>query len=154
MKQLFVAGLLVAWACQAQAEGIGAIRANAKIFVDAATGFDAYLAAAIKSQHVPLAVTTQKDQADYELEAMSGARKIPSASWPILWGHGDAQAVIRLVDIRTSEIVFVYALGSSKLLHDPLITAEACAKQLKFGMNPALNTPKERLKSKDTALNF
>ena len=154
MKQLFAAGVLVLWVCQSQAQSISAIPANAKIFVDAATGFDTYLAAAIKSQHVPLAITTQKEQADYELEAMSGARKIPSSSWTMLWGHGDAQAVIRLVDIRTSEIVFVYALGSSKLLHDQLSTAEACVKQLKFGMNPAMNTSKERQKPKDPALNF
>jgi hypothetical protein len=155
MKALFLSGLFAVLVCQAQAQGISVIPANAKIYVDAATGFDTYLAAAIKSQHVPLAITTQKDAADYELEAMSGARKIPSASWSILWGHGDAEAVIRLVDLRTSEIVFVYALEhNKKIVYDPRTTAEACAKQLKFGMNPAAIPSTERLRSKDPALNF
>ena len=159
MKLLFVACLFAALVCQvlvchAQAQSISLIPANAKIYVDTATGFDTYLAAAIKSQHVPLAITAREDTADYKLEAMSGARRIPSAGWSILWGHGDAQAVIRLVDIRTSEIVFVYALESSKILHDRRTTAEACAKQLKFGMNPAIIPSTERLGSKDPALNF
>jgi hypothetical protein len=154
MKSLFVAGLLAMGVWQSEAQNIGVIPENAKIYVDAATGFDTYLAAAIKSQHVPLAITTEKNAADYELEALSGARRIPSSSWSVLWGHGDAQAVIRLIDIRTSEIVFVYALETSKLLHDERITAEACARQLKFGMNPAVNPSRERVKSKDPALNF
>ena len=112
----FFVGLLAILVCRSQAQNVGVIPANAKIYVDAATGFDTYLAAAIKSEHVPLAITNQKDAADYELEAMSGARRIPGASWSILWGRGDAQFVIRLVDIRTSEIVFVFTpanFGSS-----------------------------------------
>jgi hypothetical protein len=154
MKSLFVAGLLAMGVWQSEAQSIGVIPANAKIFVDAATGFDTYLAAAVKRQHVPLVITTQKDAADYELEAMSGARRVPGSSWSILWGYGDAQAVIRLVDIRTSEIVFVYALGSSKILHNERITAEVCARQLKFGMNPAANTSTKRPAAKDAALSF
>lgn len=150
-----LAGLFAVFVCQTQAQTISVIPANAKIYVDAATGFDTYLATAIRSQHVPLAITTQKDTADYELEAMSGARKIPAASWSVLWGHGDAQAVIRLVDLRTSEIVFVYALEhNKKVVYDQRTTAEACAKQLKFGMNPAVIPAKEKLESKDPALDF
>jgi hypothetical protein len=63
--------------------------------------------------------------------------------------------VIRLVDLRTSEIVFVYTLEpSKKIVYDQRTTAEGCAKQLKFGMNPAAIPSTDRLGSKDPALNF
>jgi hypothetical protein len=122
--------------------------------VDSASGFDTPLAAAVKNQGLSFAITTKKDEADYELEAMSGARRIPGSAWSVLWGHGDAQAAIRLVNIRTGEIAFVYTLGRTKTLRDPQTTAEDCARQLKFGMNPGALPPKERLESKNSALDF
>lgn len=155
MKSLFLAGLLSILVGRSPAQNVGVIPANAKIYVDAATGFDTYLAAAIMSQHVPLAVTNQKDTADYELEAMSGARRIPSASWSVLWGHGDDQTVIRLVDVRTSEIVFVFRLAPGKrMVYEQRTTAEACAKQLKRGMNPDVSPAKKRAEPENSALNF
>jgi hypothetical protein len=156
MKSLFLAGLFAVLACQSQAQNVGVIPANAKIYVDAATGFDTYLAAALKSENVLLAITNQKDTADYELEAMSGARRIPGGSWPTLWGRGDAQSVIRLVDIRTSEIVFVFAMApGKKVVYEQRTTAEACAKQLKRGMSPEVISPaKHQPEPKDPALNF
>ncbi len=122
--------------------------------MDAASGFDTELAAAIKERAVPLAITTTKDGADYELEAMYGARRIPASAWSILWGHGDDETAIRLVNLHTSEIVFVYPLSRSKVVHDRKATAEACAKQLKFGMNPASIPAKERMASTDSGLDF
>ncbi len=122
--------------------------------MDAASGFDAELAAAIKERAVPLAITTTKDGADYEFEVMYGARRIPAAAWSILWGHGDDEAAIRLVNLHTSEIVFVYQLSRRKIVHDRKATAEACAKRLKFGMNPASIPPKERVAPTDSGLDF
>jgi len=121
--------------------------------VDAASGFDTPLAAAIKERGVPVAITTTKDGADYELEAMYGARRIPAAAWSILWGHGDDEAALRLVDLHTGEIILVYPLHRTKLLHDRTATAEACATLLKFGMNPASIPPKQRV-STDTGFDF
>jgi hypothetical protein len=103
---------------------------------------------------VPLAITTTKEGADYELEAMYGARRIPAAAWSILWGHGDAEASIRLVDLHSSEIIFVYPLQRSKVVYDRKATAEACAKQLKFGMNPSSIPARERVASTDSGLDF
>lgn len=152
---MFLAGLFAALVGHAQAQNVGVIPANAKIYVDAATGFDTYLASAIRSQHVPLAITNQKDTADYELEAMSGARRIPSASWSVLWGRGDDQTVIRLVDVRTSEIVFVFRLAPGKrIVYEQQTTAEACAKQLKRGMSPDISPAKHRIEPKNPALDF
>lgn len=124
---------------------------GARIFVDAASGFNAPLASAIKEQGVRLSVTATKDGADYELEAMYGARRIPAVAWSILWGHGDDEIAMRLVDLHTREIVFVYPLHRSKVVHDRKATAEACARQLQFGMNPASVRAKERVASTDSA---
>jgi hypothetical protein len=137
-----------------QAQTLITIPSGARIYVDAASGFDTDLAAAIKERDVPLTITTTKGGADYELEAMYGARRIPAAAWSILWGRGDAEAAIRLVDLHTGEIIFVYPLQRSKLVHDRKATAEACAKQLKFGMNPASIPAKERVASTDSGFDF
>lgn len=127
---------------------------GARIFVDAASGFNAPLASAIKEQGVHLSVTAAKDGADYELEAMYGARRIPAVAWSILWGHGDDDIAMRLVDLHTHEIVFVYPLRRSKVVHDRKATAEACARQLRFGMNPTSVRAKERVASTDSGLDF
>jgi len=154
MKLWGVACGLAVLALQGPAQSIVTIPASARIYVDAATGFDAFFATALKAEQVPLTITTTKQGADYELQAMAGARRIPGSTWNILWGYGEAQAVIRLVDLRTSEIVFVYELQRSKIAHDPQETAEACAKQLKYGMNPGTIPQKKRAAPKDPAVDF
>jgi hypothetical protein len=155
MKYFTVAAFVALAAAGAQAQSVITIPAGAKIYVDAASGFDTRFAAAIKDQGIPLEITTKKAEADYELEAMSGERKIPASAWSVLWGRGDDQATIRVIDLHTSEIVFVYTLQrSKKIVYDPKTTADACAKQLKFGMNPATIPQKERLEPKNPALDF
>ena len=57
------------------------------------------------------------------------------------------------VDLHTGEIILVYPLHRTKLLHDRTATAEACATLLKFGMNPASIPPKQRV-STDTGFDF
>jgi hypothetical protein len=154
VKSLAVACLLAAFPYQGYGQNLITIPPGARIYVDAASGFDTPLAAAIKERGVPLAITTAKDGADYELEAVYGARRIPAAAWSILWGHGDDDVAIRLVDLRTGEIIFVYPLQRSKILHDRKATAEACARQLKFGMQPASIPAKQRVASTDSGLDF
>jgi hypothetical protein len=136
------------------AQNLITINPGARIYVDAASGFDTELAAAIKERGVPVAVTNTKEGADYELEAVFGARRIPASAWSILWGHGDDEAALRLVDLHTSEIIFVYLLQRSKIVHDRKATAEACARQLKFGMTPASIPAKQRVASTDTGFDF
>jgi hypothetical protein len=154
VKPLAVACLLAAFSYQGYAQNLITIAPGARIYVDAASGFDTELATAIRERAVPLAITTTKDGADYELEAIYGARRIPASAWSILWGHGDDSTAIRLVDLHTGEIVFVYPLSHTKAMHDRKATAEACAKQLKFGMNPASIPAKERVASTDSGLDF
>jgi hypothetical protein len=154
MKSILALALAACFCLCSQAQNLITIAPGARIYVDAASGFDTDLAAAIKEGGVPLAITTTKDGADYELEAMYGARRIPASAWSILWGHGDDETAIRLVDLHTSEIIFVYRLSRSKVVHDRKATAEACAKQLRFGMNPASIPVKERIASRDSGLDF
>jgi hypothetical protein len=154
MKSIVVLVLAASFCLCGQAQNLFTIAPGARIYVDAASGFDTPLATAIKERGVPLAITTTKDGAEYELEAMYGGRRIPAAAWSILWGHGDDGTAIRLVDLHTGEIIFVYQLRHSKVVHDRKATAEACAKQLKFGMNPASIPAKERVASTDSGLDF
>jgi len=154
MKSIIALVLAASFCLCTQAQNLITIPPGARIYVDAASGFDTPLATAIKERGVPLAITTTKDGADYELEAIYGARRIPASAWSILWGHGDDGTAIRLVDLHTGEIIFVYQLPRSKTVHDRQATAEACAKQLKFGMNPASIPAKERIASTDSGLDF
>ena len=154
MKPLAIACFFAVLSYQGYAQSLVTIPPGARIYVDAASGFDTPLAAAMKERGVPLAITTTKDGADYELEAMYGARRIPASAWSILWGHGDDETAIRLVDLHTGEIVFVYPLQRGKALHDRKATADACAKQLKFGMNPGSIPARERIASTDSGLDF
>lgn len=45
--------------------------------------------------------------------------------------HSDEQASIKLVDTKTSQVVFAYAVNKKNSLHGRQTAAEACAKHLK-----------------------
>jgi hypothetical protein len=137
MKLLAVAGLLTVLVFQSQARTSGAIPANTKIYVDAASGFDTYLAAEIQRRHVPLTITTTKAGADYELEAVSGASKIPAPDWWNQWTRGYGEAGIRVVDVRTNTVVFTSGFDRNRSLHTWQTAARACAARLNFGVRRA-----------------
>lgn len=137
MKLLALAGLIIVFVCQSQARNTGAIPANTKIYVDAASGFDTYLAAEIQRRHVPLTITTTKAGADYELEAVSGVNKIPGADWWNRWTRGYGEAGIRVVDIRTDAVVFTAGFDRNRSLHTWQSAARACAARLQSGVRRA-----------------
>ena len=137
MKLLAVAGLLTVFVCQSQARNRGAIPANTKIYVDAASGFDTYLAAEIQRRHVPLTITTTRAGADYELEAVSGASKIPGPDWWKQWTRGYGEAGIRVVDIRTNTVVFTSGFDRNRSLHTWDAAARTCAARLQSGVRRA-----------------
>lgn len=111
------------------------IPVGAKIYVEASDGFDTYLAAALQKKKVPVVVVAEKEKADYELQGVSDHQK---AGWAkvIFLGqiHSDEQASIRLVDLKTSEVVFAYAVNKKNSLHGRQTAAEACAKHMKDAM--------------------
>ncbi len=132
MKILILAGILAA--SSIPPDGAAIVRSNARIYVDAASGLDIYLTAALEKKHVPLSVTTDKSKADYELEAASG---------------------VRLIDLKNGDVVFAWAGDKKSALHGRQ-TAEACAKRLAAGLNSSHPSERHRYpgSSKDPALDF
>ncbi len=87
------------------------VPAGSKVYVQASDGFDTYLDAALRKKHVPVVIVADKDKADYSLEGVSDHKK---AGWAktVFMGqiHSDEQAGIRLVNIKSGEVVFAYAV--------------------------------------------
>jgi hypothetical protein len=133
MKYLTVALLVVlsAVASQAQTKVATFVPANAKIYVDAATGFDAYLSEAAARNHVAITLTTQKNDADYEFDAISGGQRLAASNWSTLWSPRNGKASIRLVDLSNSGLVFACAVERSGATHTPQSAATSCAKHLR-----------------------
>ena len=136
MKLLVVAGLVAAFVGQSQAV-TGSVPADAKIYLDPASGFETYLTAEIQRRHVPLTITTNKGAADFELQAVTGALKVAGPDWKSRWLRGYGEAQIRLVDIRSGEVVFTAGFNRNISLHDWHTAAEACAERLKSAVKRA-----------------
>jgi hypothetical protein len=134
MRLLAVAGLFLVFVCQSEARKAGAIPAHTRIYVDPASGFDTYLNAEIQRRHVPLTITTNKNAADYELQALSGGRRVPASDWWNEWTRGYGEAEFRVIDIRTDQVVFMSSLNRNVALHNWKTAARACAGRLKFGV--------------------
>jgi len=135
MKYLIVAVLTFVSAVAAQAQTKVA-PATPKIYVDPATGFDAYLSEAAARNHVAITLTTQKNEADFEFDAISGGQTVPGSNWSILWTPGNGKTWIRLVDLSKSGLVFACAVdGGGGAAHALQIAAESCAKRLRAVVN-------------------
>ena len=135
MKQLaIVVGLLcptLSFNCLAA----GRLAPGSKIYVDAQDGFDTYLTAALEKKHVPVTVVENKEKADYVLSGVSDHQK-PGWAKTLALGqvHSDDQASVKLVDVKSGEVVFAYAVNKKNTLHGRQTVAEACAKHLKEAM--------------------
>ncbi|HEX5426357.1 MAG TPA: hypothetical protein VFW94_22605 [Candidatus Acidoferrales bacterium] len=114
------------------AQHITKVPRGSKIYIHASDGFDTYLAAALEKKKVPVVVVVNKAEADYELDGVSDHVK---AGWAkeIFLGqiHSNDAATIRLVNLKTGEVVFAYAVNKKNTLHGQQTAAEACAKHLK-----------------------
>jgi hypothetical protein len=103
---------------QEQAAGRSAdaagVPAGSKVYIATADGFDTYLTAALRKNKVPLMVVSEKDKAEYEL---TGAPK--------------EQSAVRLVNVKTHEVVFAYTITKKDAKHGPESVAEACAERMK-----------------------
>jgi hypothetical protein len=108
------------------------VPAGSKIFVSAEDGFSTFLTAAMKSKKVPVAVVADREKADYELQA---ATKSDKAGWArtVFMGQtgSNEEASVQLINIKTSEVVFAYAVHKRNSVHGKQSSAEACAKHLK-----------------------
>jgi hypothetical protein len=131
MKYLTPAVLVFFFAAGSQAQ-TKAVPSNPKIYVNAATGFDAYLSEAAARNHVAITLTTQKNDADFEFDAISGAETLSGSNWSTLWIPGHGKAWIRLVDLSDSGLVFACAVDrGNEAAHGLQIAAESCVKRLK-----------------------
>jgi hypothetical protein len=133
LKSRVISTLALAFSCAAFAAGPArSVPAGSKIYVEAADGFDTYLTAAVQKKKVPVTIVTNRDKADYELSGVSDHQK---AGWAkmVFAGqiHSDEQASIKLVDIKTDEVVFAYAVNKKNSVHGRQTAAEACAKHMK-----------------------
>jgi hypothetical protein len=74
----------------------------------------------------------EKDKADFELSGVSDHQK---AGWAkvVFMGqiHSDEQASVKLVNLKTGEVVFAYAVNKKNSMHGRQTAAEACAKHMK-----------------------
>lgn len=124
------AALLVAF-CAFAGEAGKTIPAGSKIYVDAAEGFDVYMAAAIQKKKVPVSVVTDKEKAHYVMEARAQHEEKGWASKIFLNHRDSTDATVRLVDVKTGEVVWAYSVHKKNSARANQSTAEACAKHLK-----------------------
>jgi hypothetical protein len=164
MKLLFLAGFLSAGSIQSLSAL--SIPSHVRIYVDASYGFDIFLTAALEKNHVPLTVTTDKSKADFALEGSSDFITTRSAAF-FTGTRGDDEASVRLVDLKSGDVIFAYSADRRSTVHRRQAAAESCAKHLGVAIGRATSpsSPRNGLvstlakllqvwPSKDPALDF
>ncbi len=95
-------------------------------------GFDISLVAALVKKQVPIVIVNDKTKADYEISGISESDK---AGWAkMLFLGTDAsneQASIKVVYLKSGEVVFGYNVKKENSARGRQSAAEACAKHMK-----------------------
>ena len=95
-------------------------------------GFDTFLVAALVRKQVPVTVVTDRTKADYEITGVSESEK---AGWAKMLFMGSANsrelASVKVVEIKSGEVVYGYAVHKGNSFRGKQSAAEACAKHLK-----------------------
>jgi hypothetical protein len=109
------------------------VESGSKVYVAPMEGgFDISLVAAIVKKQLPVVVVTDKAKAEYEISGISQSDK---AGWAkMLFLGTDAsneQASIKVVNLKTGEVVFGYNVKKENSARGRQSAAEACAKHLK-----------------------
>jgi hypothetical protein len=132
MKLIIRVAVLLGTASFGFAGDVKVVPAGSRVFVEASDGFDTYLAAALQKKKVPVVLVADRERADYELQGVSDHQKAGWAKVVFLGQiHSDEQASVKLVEIKSGEIVFAYAVNKKNSLHGRQTAAEACAKHMK-----------------------
>jgi hypothetical protein len=104
-------------------------------------GFDTFLVAAIVKKQVPMTVVTDRSKADYEITGIAESEK---AGWAKMLFMGSEQsrelASVKIVEIKSGEVVYGYAVHKGNSYRGKQSAAEACAKHLKDRID---NPPKK-----------
>jgi len=95
-------------------------------------GFDTFVIAGIMKKKVPVVVVTSRERADYEITGIAESEK---AGWAKMLFIGSIQsaeqASIKIVDIKTDEVVFGYSVNKGNSYRGKQSAGEACAKHMK-----------------------
>lgn len=109
------------------------IERSSRIFITPIEGgFDTFLAAAIIKKQVPVVVVTDRTKADFEISGIASSEK---AGWAKMLFMGidnsNDMASIKVVDIKSDEVVYGYSVRKGNSARGKQSAAEACAKHLK-----------------------
>ena len=109
------------------------IPAGSRVFIaPMEDGFHEYLKAAFQAKKVPLTVVDDNATAEFEISGHSETQKASTAKKVLLWDwRSNEQASIRVTNVKTSEVVFAYAVNKVSSAHGKKSSAEACAKHVK-----------------------
>jgi hypothetical protein len=142
MKAFILVGLLAAGLVHAE-DTNPVIPLNARVYIDADGGFNIFLTAAMEKQHVPLTVTADKSKAEFSLEGFSVRDARP-----------DDEASVRLVDLKSGDVVFTWSVEKKSTAHSLQNAAEACVKQVRAAVVKAQQKRLGMWRSKDPAMDF
>jgi hypothetical protein len=130
---LIAVAVIAAQAGEKNAPPTQKIPKGAKVFVaPIAEGFDSYLKDAIAKKKVPVEITANRDQADYEITGTAETQKASTAKKVIMgnW-HSREEASITFSNIKSGEVVWAYSVHQEASTHGKRSSAESCAKHLK-----------------------
>jgi hypothetical protein len=95
-------------------------------------GFDTFVIAGIMKKKVPVVVVTSRERADYEITGIAESEK---AGWAKMLFIGSIQsaeqASIKIVEIKTDEVVFGYSVNKGNSYRGKQSAGEACAKHMR-----------------------
>ncbi len=125
--------LWIAAAAEEQFKSFHKIPAGAKVYVAPIPGwFDTYIIAGFQQKKVPLVVVTDRAQAEYEITGFSESDKAGWAKMLFLGSqHTNEQASIKMVNLKTDEVIFAYSVNKMNSVRGKQSAGEACAKHIK-----------------------
>lgn len=133
MKSILVLVFVTLSAMGASNASKPAVESGSKVFIAPMEGgFNTYLIAAFSKKGVPLTVVGDREKADYEITGAAESQKAGWAKVLLTRQTGSTEeASINVVNIKSGEVVFAYAVNKASSVHGKQSSAEACAKHLK-----------------------
>ncbi len=133
MKQLmFAIVILAGFSSLGADQPKKTIPSGSKLCIEGEQGFDTFLTAALAKKKVPVSVVDDCGRADFKIAAATQSDK---ASWSrvVFLGQtgSNEEASMKVTNIKTSEVVFAYAVHKRNSARGKQSSAEACAKHLK-----------------------
>lgn len=95
-------------------------------------GFDTYVIAGIMKKKVPVILVTSREKADYEITGIAESDKAGWAKMLFMRSSSSAeQASIKIVEIKTDEVIFGYSVNKGNSVRGKQSAGEACGKHMK-----------------------